>query len=349
MAITDLTNTTWLFNDNLSLINEFSYSIDFMSDNINYNYLSYRFREGDVINYINDNDSILVYYDGWANNSYKTIHITGGTDVTNTDLISWLENNATQITVDDLTGTKWIINETPNWFSSTSYEIDFVTNNETEEYNEIQSIVDQGNNIYYLPAQQPSAIWNASNGWLDSVYRTIEISGGNDSSSTELIAWLSQNAQQVLPSPTLTYDLSNLHLEVGTYDITVKAVGEGYKSSGVSNSVSYTVEESGYQVTFTASNYWSYSDDWSHVYIYDGQDNTGTLLLHQNPANKSAFPMILTITSGHCYIELEGAFVNEAYVTSSDFNVQTISSNLKFLLTIDKEGTVDISIKTFDE
>lgn len=34
---------------------------------------------------------------GWYDQAYRTIQITGGTDATNTDLISWLQYNAEQI------------------------------------------------------------------------------------------------------------------------------------------------------------------------------------------------------------------------------------------------------------
>ena len=33
----------------------------------------------------------------WYNNNYRTIHITGGDDVTNQDLINWLYKNADRI------------------------------------------------------------------------------------------------------------------------------------------------------------------------------------------------------------------------------------------------------------
>lgn len=41
---------------------------------------------------------IRVYSDNWTNEAYRTIEITGGTDATNANLISWLQANATQIT-----------------------------------------------------------------------------------------------------------------------------------------------------------------------------------------------------------------------------------------------------------
>ena len=49
---------------------------------------------------------------GGYESPYQTITITGGTDTTNSDLITWLENNATQQSqvITDLTGYTWVGN-----------------------------------------------------------------------------------------------------------------------------------------------------------------------------------------------------------------------------------------------
>ena len=214
ITLDDLTNTTWLINNNPSITGSYGvFNINISCDDITtggsyiglaigYSFSSYA-GGGEWV----DGTSAFLFYqfESSSINGY-TLTFTGGDDAENISLIAWLEANATQITVEDLTGTKWIINDTPDWFSSTSYEIDFVTNNGTEEYNEIQSVIDHGNLIYYLPAQQSSAIWDTSNGWLDSAYKTIEITGGTDSTNMTLIGWLTQNATQVI-APTKTYKL----------------------------------------------------------------------------------------------------------------------------------------------
>ena len=68
---------------------------------------------------------------GWNNNAYKTITITGGTDATNSDLIAWLQANATQQT------------------SGNQYEITETLTNLTSSNKTIQITPDTG---YYLPS-----------------------------------------------------------------------------------------------------------------------------------------------------------------------------------------------------
>lgn len=98
MAITNLTNTTWKFNDTLNLTEEFYYhNLNIQSNGFSYDTLYCIY---------NGKNYVLVYgarnaytsktntwYDG-----YQTITITGGSDVTNPDLISWLEANGTLVT-----------------------------------------------------------------------------------------------------------------------------------------------------------------------------------------------------------------------------------------------------------
>lgn len=110
-----LKNTTWLFNDGLLDISSFtqltSFKINFKTYNGN------TFDELNIMNaeYIGTPDSIgyskgwsttLVYTlnsdlnpnyqtNGWLNQNYRTITITGGEDVNNGELINWLKQNAT--------------------------------------------------------------------------------------------------------------------------------------------------------------------------------------------------------------------------------------------------------------
>lgn len=108
MAITDLTNTTWLFNDSPSVsggIEDNGFNINFTSNSTNYNRirLGQDGPEGMAILYFIIDSNIQADYayeqndGGWADNNYKTINITGGTDATNSSLIAILTTNATQI------------------------------------------------------------------------------------------------------------------------------------------------------------------------------------------------------------------------------------------------------------
>ena len=113
MAVSDLTNTTWVFNSSIDLSTtgvtpivegEVQYkSITFTSNNRNYVKLIVGSTNGvrwNVFAYGYEGFSADdVYMSGyWTDEAFRTIEITGGTDVTNASLISWLEANATQQT-----------------------------------------------------------------------------------------------------------------------------------------------------------------------------------------------------------------------------------------------------------
>ena len=118
-SITDLTNTTWYFKDSLEhcwlvwytdlqCVTAACYNADFavnfvVNDN-QYDNLYFDLKgEGDpmaddTVYYTNldSGDYIEAYYYGWEDESYRTITITGGEDVTNPDLITWITTNAVQ-------------------------------------------------------------------------------------------------------------------------------------------------------------------------------------------------------------------------------------------------------------
>lgn len=103
MAIADLTGTTWLINRLPTAPSETLYGYINFTSNSNqfYAITLYDKRDGDGnIVYRTETDYPFMAYDslaGWAADAYKTITITGGTDVTRASLISWLEANATQV------------------------------------------------------------------------------------------------------------------------------------------------------------------------------------------------------------------------------------------------------------
>lgn len=107
-TITDLTNTTWLINTTPIMRPRQSYwNLSFTSNNTLYTELYIGFNADvdteDVIVYNSQNivSPDYVYNDDrgtWTNQAYRTISFTGGTDATNSTLISWLQSNATQQT-----------------------------------------------------------------------------------------------------------------------------------------------------------------------------------------------------------------------------------------------------------
>ena len=110
MAVTDLTDTTWVFNNTIKLsYDDTQYNINFTSNSSNFKkfqtYLSpctirywYSAAATPYVVAAQNQSSVLnIYAQDFTNSNYMTIHITGGTDATNTTLITWLEANATQV------------------------------------------------------------------------------------------------------------------------------------------------------------------------------------------------------------------------------------------------------------
>lgn len=113
MAVTDLTGTKWLFNSEIDLTGSVDYKISFNCDGVNYILLGLGLL--DELSYWDSSNEQNIVYQGkkaWLSEAFRTIEITGGTDATNSDLIAWLQANATQIT--DLTaGETYKIRESP--------------------------------------------------------------------------------------------------------------------------------------------------------------------------------------------------------------------------------------------
>ena len=97
MPITDLTGYTWVGNSVISLESSVSYNINFISNNTSYTelYMWLRVPIGGELQYRPFNVVAYDFNTQWQNDAYKTIQITGGTDATNSTLISWLEANGT--------------------------------------------------------------------------------------------------------------------------------------------------------------------------------------------------------------------------------------------------------------
>lgn len=114
MAITDLRGTKWLLDEDGFVPTwdtgeygwGFPFTITFVSNETTYSRLSpYLSLPTDTFDIQYDSTSVWEadYNDddelvgAWIDQSYRVIHITGGTDATNATLIAWLEANAEQI------------------------------------------------------------------------------------------------------------------------------------------------------------------------------------------------------------------------------------------------------------
>lgn len=96
----NLVGTSWKFNDSIKPI---TMDYDIVADYDTSEFISHfdEMRIDDekieVFNWTSFSSRTLWQNGIWQNEDYKYIHITGGTDVTNSRFISWLKSNATQI------------------------------------------------------------------------------------------------------------------------------------------------------------------------------------------------------------------------------------------------------------
>ena len=222
MPLSDLTGTKWVLNGTLSgdfSIATTTFNLAFSSNNSSYNsvYIDDELTSlSGVITVSYGNDYAYDYQidDGtvedntkWHNQAYRIISITGGTDATNANLISWLEANATQVEVTDLSGTEWEIDNTVDGSSvaNETFSLNFASNNT----NYTSLFFDVWNKPIAKHIEYNSDSVYDNNAWVDPAYRTISITSGTDTTNPDLIAWLTNNATYQAPAVGNTYEITH--------------------------------------------------------------------------------------------------------------------------------------------
>lgn len=258
-TITDLTGTTWVFNSTITTAPngwrlddsngyDDTYYINFLVSDSTSTFI--QFRDTDLgsgdINY--SFSGVYTIGSGWLYEIARTITITGGTDATNNTLITWLQNNATQVPVSDLTNTTWVLNNNID-LTTINYDTSFYINFKFESYNynlgwmrfyDSQADYDYNVNLAY----ESYEVYSSFSGWNSNNYKTIQITNGQDVTNPDLIAWLSQNAtQQIAQGYTSTITLTNCTCNKssetglsGSYSATVTA-SSGYYLSSVTSTL----------------------------------------------------------------------------------------------------------------
>lgn len=114
--------------------------------------------------------------------------------------------------------------------------------------------------------------------------------------------------------------------------------------------------QTGYEVTLTIDSLWGgwYNEEMGTVMVYDGEDNTAPVVLSQVPANSSAYPITVTITSGHLLVAFDGPAVYCDAPTSSDYDAPTsvgypAVAGIGYLFTINKNGSMALRVGDFDD
>jgi len=353
MSVSDLTGTKWVLNNPLTIISNVSYSINFTSNGNLYTQMQ-------LVNIPGDSElpsRVVLYFEGaivavgtganypnatFSTTAYRLITITGGTDATNSTLISWLENNATQVPVVDLSGSEWVFNdeiEYSMWGWRFPYDdhnygtiyINFTAN--SNSYNYIYCEDMDGETVAYgfgygVNGGSLTRVYNYNDypsRWTSNAYKTISITSGTDATNPDLIAWLSANATYQEPT-------SSGGIYIGNSPISAMYVGSSEVSKVYMGSELVYEKQSTptYQVSVSDS-YWD-----AEVYIYDGTNNTGTLLFSGYLSSAQA----LTVTSGNLYITTNGYFRNSGTATGGVSVVSSTSTAILFLVTGDGTATV---------
>ena len=98
MPVTDLTGTTWVFNDTIAFSGSTAWDVNFISNDVVYNRIEITASKGVKIIYVGSSSPLYVYEDVWQYEVNKTITITSKlSEVTNGDtLLTLLQSNATK-------------------------------------------------------------------------------------------------------------------------------------------------------------------------------------------------------------------------------------------------------------
>ena len=97
LAAGDSAIGTWVFNSTITMKPSLTaYAVDFTSSGYTFSSIGfYAWGQTNLLAY--SGNYVYSSGSGWSGNgSYRTITITGGTDITNADFISWLQANATR-------------------------------------------------------------------------------------------------------------------------------------------------------------------------------------------------------------------------------------------------------------
>ncbi|MBO7732416.1 MAG: hypothetical protein J6S67_07680, partial [Methanobrevibacter sp.] len=283
MSISDLTNTTWVFNNALTALASedwIEFNINFVSNSTSYNSLGLDDDQQEVMKYVyydNALETVTAYQPSgagytWTNDAYKTITITGGTDAVSssakfTTLLSWLEANATRRTFATLNLTTLNLGPGHHLIQAKSKANGFVTS----EFN--------AQNIYYDVYQQ-----------LDTPVCTLTgtiLSWAGISNADGYTLYAKQSGTTVetvsdIVASMRAYDLTQLELASGTYDIQLQAMGSGYYTdSNLSTAVSYNaMPQLGQVVNVSASGDDVSFDEVEHAeryeFVVDGTTSIGT-------------------------------------------------------------------------
>lgn len=368
MALTDLTGTTWKFNDTLDFTGitlETEFTVDFKISGAfqieTYNGFWYHSGGGDnyLVYSVNEGNPSFVYNETtgqWSGS--KIIKIFGGTDATNSTFITWLQNNAEQLEfVTDLTNTEWIINSTVSGtvVDSTTYQgsfnINFTSNsNLFTELDHTWNTSTFQFSISYKNSSATTTVYSSTNsGWTAEAYQTIRIFDGEDVTNSNLILWLQSQGTQAkywkfkntgISITDNTYYYVNFTLATGGYygdSYPMPGFYQGSYSGGMLGYLFYDNSTLTVQSVYYTTNGWVYQTSRT-VKILDGKDAISTDFLTW--LNDNAIEIIPVLLKRKSWV-----FNNEdlvpIYGSNKEFNINFTSNNTSFKkITFSSNGNI---------
>ena len=363
MSVQDLTNTTWVFNSNVSGLSSAShqYNINFTSNGVNYTLINEQIVSNDTIHY----DTVRVFRSAWVDEAYRTITITGGTDVTNAALISWLEANATQPTSSttdfELSSLTWSTGAHTIRVKAkgTGYQDSSFSNSVTY--------------AVYTQLDTPIAVLSNS---------TLSVTAVSHANAFEVYANDVLKATQLFTQGT-NFNLDTLNLPEGTYTIKARCidntVGSYYTPSEMATAGTYTVlpqldaptnvSVSGTDATFDeVSNAESYelfvdgtsigtytptsgyqvrlggsADNGGSVAVFDGTDSFGTELLYKKSLGDDdlvTFDETVVCTTGHLFVSVENIGSGGCDYGTPSTGITGVSTEYGELYTVTQDGSI---------
>lgn len=186
MSVSNLTNTTWEFISDVEDYNQPSsgtrYYVNFVSNNESFN--SFDLSDEEIVLYTSPlgyqhDKELLDVGIRYLDNTYTSVHIIDGTDVTNNSLIAWLEANATLVVKLD-TPVVSISNDVLQWDAiehATHYQIykdNTLLTTITAPIGNLVTYTFSTNGIYQVKAHDDNAYYDDSD-LSNSINTCIEI------------------------------------------------------------------------------------------------------------------------------------------------------------------------------
>ena len=232
--------------------------------------------------------------------------------------------------ITDLTGTKWVFNDTINtvsaewWTTALNFTCPYYPNvsfhgmsiSSDSLYYEYSGT----SGSYYIYDGEMNE-WDATYGSGIEIIEFDSTDAGTDKTNSTIISWLEANATQA--SSQLTVDLADLtgwsNVTSGSHTLTIKAKADGYRDSDASAGVSFTKSAVGHNLTinFVARN-------------YEGEGtNYLRLKLNAQPSSDEDYEayFIVPMAGSPGYFYLNGTqVVDVGYNTGGTYTINNVSS-----------------------